>query len=335
MNYTTLKKHFYSHKYRSFVNSIRSLSQKQKGEFLLAATRDKNFDLVCLLSEFGAPINYADKNGTTGLMVVAQNVYNNPDPFVDDRNLDYKLAKFFLDKMTNDEINAQDKVSFHTDNIIPPYALPLLNTFTIHPHRHGGVTALMYLAAHMTNTICVELETPRLENGVYIKTELVEDTRVQDLICLFRAYGAQTNIKDAEGFDCLKYAIEYSNIDATKALLTFVKPYKNSVSQPSNIDAQDIFGNTAYMYASSKHKVAGLLELLEEYNANPNLYNNRFELATDVASKAWATEHVKEYTEKYNSRETLNQDFFEEKYEGQIIIEEIGNTKAKEDDLQK
>ena len=335
MNFTKFKKNYYTQKYSDFIRSLDRLSLKQKGEFLLEATREKDFDLVCFLGEHGAPINFADKNGTTGLMIVAQNVYEKPELFQKDRNLDYKLARFFLDKMTSNEINAQDTKSFHFGQEIPPYALPLLNKFTSNPHRKGGLTALMYLSAHPTNQIYVELETPRLENGVYIKTELVEDTRVQDLICLFRAYGAQTNIKDAEGFDCLKYAIEYSNIDAVKALLTFVKPYKNSVRQPSNIDAQDIFGNTAYMYASSKHKVAGLLELLEEYNANPNLYNSRFELATDVASKAWAAEHVKEYTEKYNSRETINQDFFEEKYEDQIIIEEIGNTKTKENDLEK
>ena len=335
MNYTKFKQNFYSLKYKDFMQTAERLSTRQKGEFLLEATRDKDLTLVCFLGEIGAPINYTDKNGTTGLMIVAQNVYEKPELFQKDKSLDYKLARFYLDRMTGDQINAQDKKSFRYGQEILPYALPLLNTFTPNPHGKGGVTALMYLSAHMTNTVWVELKKPRYEHGIYVRTELVEDERVIDLIYLFRAYGAQTNIKDAEGFDCLKYAIEYGNVPAAKALLSYIKPFKNSVSQPPNIDAQDIYGNTAYMYAVSKHKVAGLLELLEEYNANPNLYNNRFELATDVASKAWATEHVKEYTEKYNSRETLNQDFFEEKYESQIIIEGIDNTKAKETDLEK
>lgn len=335
MNYTTFKKNFYSQKYSDFTNSLLRLSQKQKGEFLLAATRDKIFDLVCLLGEFGAPINYTNKNGTNGLMIVAQNLYYRPDLFSEDRDLDFKLAKFFLERMTSEEINAQDKRSFHADDTIPPYGLPLLNTFTNHPHRHGGVTALMYLAAHMTHTICIALKNPRLENGVFIKTELVEDTRVQDLIYLFRSYGAQTNIKDAEGFDCLKYAIEYGNVEAAKALLTFVKPFKNSVSQPSDINAQDIYGNTAYMYASSKNKVAGLLELMEEYNANPNIYNSRFETVINVASEAWAVDHVKKYAKEYNNREIQNNDFLKEEHENQIIIKDSCDLITKEDCFEK
>jgi len=310
MNFTKFKKNYYTQKYSDFIRSLDRLSLKQKGEFLLEATREKDFDLVCFLGEHGAPINFADKNGTTGLMIVAQNVYEKPELFQKDRNLDYKLARFFLDKMTSNEINAQDTKSFHFGQEIPPYALPLLNKFTSNPHRKGGLTALMYLSAHPTNQIYLELDIPRYINGVFQHTELIEDTRVLDLIYLFRAYGAQTNIRDPEGFDCLKYAITYGNVPAANTLLSYVKPFKNSVSQPSNVDAQDIFGNTAYMYASSKQHVDGLLELLEDHDANPNLTNINHQNALNVASPAWATEHVEEYTKKYNSERTYSNDDF-------------------------
>ena len=302
MNYEKFKVGFYSQK-NGFKKKINKLSIKQKGELLLSATEDKDLKLIkYLVEDLGTPIGYANKNGTNSLMVLAQNIYARNDLFKIDRDLDYKIAKYFLERMTDDEINAQDKRGFTYAQGLYPYSFPLLNAFNANIQKISQVSALMYLCAHLCNQIEIELENPYIENGVYRKYETIIDTRVVDLIYLFRAYGAQTDLKDSNGLDCLKYAIAFNNLDAAKSCTAFIKPFKNIISIPADVNAQDNYGNTSYHHACSRHKVEGFLELLEDNGADPNILNNNNQTPVDVSSPVWARDHVKEYAKAFNEK---------------------------------
>ena len=283
---------------------FQSLSTEQKGELMLEATRKKNFNIFRFAVIFGAPIGYANKNGTTGLMIVSQNIYNKVGDSVSNPEIDFDFAKMYLSGMTKEEINLQDKHSFKEGYHTPHMTYNLLKK--VHEENEvytgGNMTALAYLCASFPNLIEVKLKKPYTnENGFVVKTKLIEDPRACELIKLYRKYGADVSIKDIDGLDCMKHAIAFGNLSVVKALSHDIIMKKGEINHGADFTQTDNYGNTDYMYAVSRSHVDGLLEFLEEQHVDPTVRNIFNQTALDVSSHAWSREKVTKYTSVFES----------------------------------
>jgi ankyrin repeat protein len=230
------------------------LIDKQGKTALLYAVKEQQHDVVKLLLENGANINFAETGRKTSSIMYAS------------LNYDTNMLNILLSKKYKADINATDSQGNN--------ALFFVFEKDILP---GGLTS-GYYQNRRENSIkkLIENGIDINKRNIYGKTPLMRASELYDfsILKLLIKNGADVNLRDNNGDTALFYVVNnYYNLEHLSEFSRYKKRFKYLLRKQANIDIQNNDGTTLLMLAVEKD--VELVHYLIQKGANTNLVDDQ------------------------------------------------------------